>query len=58
VGVEAGQIAFVGAVLAFIYSLRTLEIQWPQWTHRVPPYAIGSLASFWFLQRCVQIFSF
>jgi hypothetical protein len=41
VGVEAGQIAFVAAVLAFIYSLRALEIQWPHWAYRVPPYAIG-----------------
>ncbi len=58
IGVELGQIAFVTAVLAFIYSLRTLEIQWPSWAYRVPPYAIGSLASFWFLQRCALIFSF
>ena len=58
VGVELGQIGFVAAVLAFIYSLRTLEIRWPQWAYRVPPYAIGSLASFWFLQRCALIFSF
>jgi hypothetical protein len=58
VGVEVGQIAFVTAVLAFIYSLRTLEIRWPQWAYRVPPYAIGSLASFWFLQRCALIFAF
>jgi hydrogenase/urease accessory protein HupE len=57
-GVEAGQVAFVAAVLAFIYSLRTLDIQWPQWTYNVPPYAIGSLASLWFLQRCALTFSF
>jgi hydrogenase/urease accessory protein HupE len=58
VGVEVGQIAFVAAVLAFIHSLRTLEIQWPRWSYSIPPYAIGSLASFWFLQRCALIFSF
>jgi len=58
VGVEVGQVAFVAVVLAFICSLRTLEIQWPRWTYRVPAYAIGSLASFWFLQRCTLIFSF
>jgi hypothetical protein len=57
IGVETGQIAFVAAVLAFIHSLRTLEIQWPQWAYRIPPYAIGSLASFWFLQRCALVFS-
>lgn len=58
VGVEVGQIAFVGVVLAFISSLRTFEIQWPKWSDRVPPYVIGSLASFWFLQRCALAFSF
>ena len=57
IGVEAGQVAFVAAVLAFIYSLRTLNIQWPRWAYYVPPYAIGSLASLWFLQRCALIFS-
>jgi hypothetical protein len=55
-GVEAGQLAFVAVFLAFIYSLRSLEIRWPAWTRRVPAYAIGSVASFWFLQRCAIIF--
>ncbi len=57
VGVEVGQIAFVAAFLAFVYSLRTLEIQWPRWALRLPSYAIGSLASLWFLQRCALIFA-
>jgi hypothetical protein len=55
-GVEAGQLAFVAVFLAFVYSLRSLEIRWPAWTRRVPAYAIGSVASFWFLQRCAIIF--
>jgi hypothetical protein len=55
-GVEAGQIAFVAVFLTFVYSLRTLEIRWPAWTQRVPAYAMGSVASFWFLQRCLIIF--
>jgi hydrogenase/urease accessory protein HupE len=56
VGVEAGQLAFVAVFLVFVYSLRSLEIRWPAWTLRVPAYAMGSLASFWFLQRCAIIF--
>jgi hydrogenase/urease accessory protein HupE len=56
VGVEAGQLAFVAVFLTFVYSLRSLEIRWPVWTQRVPAYAMGSLASFWFLQRCAIIF--
>ncbi len=55
-GVEAGQLAFVAVFVAFVYSLRSLEICWPAWTQRVPAYAIGSVASFWFLQRCAIIF--
>jgi hypothetical protein len=55
-GVEAGQLAFVAVFLMFVYSLRSLEICWPAWTQRVPAYAIGSVASFWFLQRCAIIF--
>jgi hydrogenase/urease accessory protein HupE len=55
-GVEGGQLAFVAIVLGFIYSLRSLEIHWPAWTQRVPAYAIGSVASFWLIQRCAIIF--
>lgn len=56
VGVEAGQLLFVVALVAFIQSLRTLEIRWPVWTRPVPAYAIGSVASFWLVQRCAMIF--
>jgi hydrogenase/urease accessory protein HupE len=56
VGVEAGQLAFVAAFLAFVHSLRSLEIRWPAWTQPVPAYAIGSVASFWLVQRCAMIF--
>jgi hypothetical protein len=55
-GVEAGQLAFVAVFLMFVYSLRSLEIRWPAWAQRIPAYAIGSVASFWFLQRCAIIF--
>jgi HupE / UreJ protein len=56
-GVEAGQLAFVLVYVLFVQSLRTLEIVWPVPLRRIPPYAIGSVASFWFLQRCILIFS-
>jgi hydrogenase/urease accessory protein HupE len=55
-GVEAGQLAFVVAFLAFVQSLRSLEIRWPAWVRPVPAYAIGSVASFWLVQRCAMIF--
>ena len=56
VGVEGGQLAFVAAFLGFVHSLRSLEIQWPAWTRPIPAYAIGSLASFWLVQRCAMMF--
>jgi hydrogenase/urease accessory protein HupE len=50
VGVEAGQLLFVGAVLSVVALTRGL-IGFPQWLARVPPYAIGSVAMFWVIQR-------
>lgn len=58
IGVETGQIAFVIAILAFVYSLREVDINWPAWSYQIPSYAIGSLASFWFLQRIMLSFGF
>lgn len=50
-GVEAGQLVFVGAVLASAVGLRRLMGQLPPWTTLVPPYLIGSLATAWVIQR-------
>ena len=55
-GVEAGQLAFIAAALALLGSLRTLEIRPRPWMRAAPAYTIGSLASFWFLQRCAVVF--
>ncbi|HTG90425.1 MAG TPA: HupE/UreJ family protein [Vicinamibacterales bacterium] len=55
VGVEIGQLLFVGAVLAAItVSWRVgqrLRLSPPDWLWRIAPYAIGGLASFWFVER-------
>ena len=56
VGVEGGQLMFVGAVLAALAALRRLLRQLPQWMHAVPAYAIGTMASFWWLQRMAPLF--
>jgi hydrogenase/urease accessory protein HupE len=56
-GVEVGQLSFVVVYLLFIQSLRTLEITWPALVEEIPPYAIGSIASWWFLERCVLMFT-
>jgi hydrogenase/urease accessory protein HupE len=51
VGVEAGQLLFVAAVLSFIAAVRRIRLPLPRWAQLAPPYAIGSVAMFWVLQR-------
>jgi hydrogenase/urease accessory protein HupE len=51
VGVEIGQIAFIAAVLALIAFARRIPLRVPRWAELIPPYAIGSLAMFWVVQR-------
>lgn len=51
-GVEIGQLLFIGAVLAAIAAVRRWSwARLPAWAWRIPPYAIGSVASFWLIQR-------
>jgi hypothetical protein len=56
-GVEAGQLAFVVGVVACLYAARRLVPRIPAWAHRVPAYAIGSLAAFWCIDRVVDFWS-
>ena len=55
VGVEIGQLLFIMLVFAIIAVgrrlLDRLTLTTPGWLWRVPPYAIGGLASFWVVQR-------
>jgi len=51
VGVEVGQLLFVAAVVAFVAVLGRVRVTWPKWAEAIPPYAIGSLAMFWVIQR-------
>ena len=51
VGVEAGQLIFIAAALGVIWVLKRIPMTWPAWSLKIPPYAIGSLAAFWVIQR-------
>jgi hydrogenase/urease accessory protein HupE len=53
VGVEAGQLLFIAAVLTLVALIRRIRIPFPRWAELVPPYAIGSIAMFWVIQRVV-----
>lgn len=51
VGVETGHLLFVGAVLACMAFVRRIRLPLPRWTELIPPYAIGSVAMFWVIER-------
>jgi len=51
VGVEIGQLLFIASVFAVIALARRVPMSPPAWAWRVPPYAIGSVAAFWIIQR-------
>lgn len=51
VGVEAGHFLFIGVVLTLIALAPRLKLPIPQWAELVPPYAIGTVAMFWVIQR-------
>ncbi len=55
VGVEAGQLMFVAAVLAVIATWRRLDAPWPVWAWRLPVYVIGSLAAYWTIERIANM---
>jgi HupE/UreJ protein len=50
-GVEIGHFSFVAVVLAVIATTRRWNLTPPVWASRVPPYAIGSVATYWVIQR-------
>jgi hydrogenase/urease accessory protein HupE len=54
VGVEVGQLMFVAGVLVVTWMIKKTNFRWPVWVERVPAYAIGSLAAFWFIQRTLS----
>lgn len=51
VGVELGQLMFVGIVLSAIWVLRKIPAKLPRWTSSAVPYLIGSIAMFWTVER-------
>jgi hydrogenase/urease accessory protein HupE len=51
VGVEIGQLLFIGVVLSLAALVRLTRRPLPHWAALVPPYLIGSVAMFWVIQR-------
>lgn len=57
VGVEVGQIAFIGVVLALGWLLARALQDWLATLRWVPTYMIGSAAAFWCIERSVGLLS-
>ena len=57
VGVELGQVGFVLLVLALLAAHRPLQTRFPTWSKPAVVYAMGSVASFWFLGRAFVLLS-
>ena len=55
VGVEIGQLLFIAAVFGVFRIYKRFRTATPSWSRWVPPYAIGSFAAFWFLQRSLLV---
>jgi hypothetical protein len=51
VGVEIGQLLFIGAILVMVLALRRLRLEWPAWVQQAPAYGIGGIAAFWLIER-------
>ncbi len=56
-GVELGQLLFIGAIAAAAFLLRATESRWPLWTKALPAYGIGTVAVFWVVERTVGFWS-
>lgn len=59
VGVEVGQLLFIASAFAAVavarHARRRVALPQPTWAWRVPPYAIGSVAAFWVIQRVASL---
>jgi hypothetical protein len=54
VGVETGQLLFIAVALSGIALLKRLPLTAPAGAWRVAPYAIGSVAAFWTIERVMS----
>ena len=51
VGVELGQLLFIAAVLALIWTARRMYGDWPSWVRQTPAYGIGGISALWLIER-------
>ena len=57
VGVEVGQLLFVGVVLVIFLAARRFQPTPPEWAWRASSYAIGGVAAFWMIDRVIRFWA-
>jgi hydrogenase/urease accessory protein HupE len=56
VGVEVGQIIFVGLILWLVHAFHVLMIRWPRPILALPAYGVGTMGAFWTIQRVFMMY--
>jgi hydrogenase/urease accessory protein HupE len=54
-GIEIGQLAFVGVLVGVFVSLQRLAVRPPRWGRSAAAYGIGSLAAMWMFERLANL---
>ena len=57
IGVEIGQLAFIGLLILSWSLIRKFRASWPQWLYQVPAYMVGTLGAFWTVRGIFQMMS-
>ena len=55
-GIEVGQLLFVGAALAAARACGSWSARLPKWSSQVPAYVLGTSAAFWLFERSAWLF--
>jgi hypothetical protein len=55
VGIELGQLAFIGLVLAVWGLAIRVQVPLPPWSRALPAYGIGCLAAYWCIERAAGL---
>ena len=57
VGVEIGQLAIVGALLALLQTVRIWRVPVPAFAAQMPIYVMGTVSAYWFVERVLSMVS-
>ncbi len=51
IGVELGQLGFVGVIVLLARTLNRAHFAWPRWVTLAPGYLVGGMGAFWTIER-------